>query len=191
MSGKCRQVLLAFKQEVVEYIEEKKCTAHAAYLYFSRVKNMHYDKSNYYQWYKNKDKIMDMTKNKKRCKGAGRPTILQGLEDILFDQIVEMRLRKMKVMRTLVRGLAAKLADEKGVKDFKASSGFMKWYKLSLCRMTNLTTPTDEKLIERSVSYMLFLRRTLETTQLDRTLSMDETAIYFEDCRTQTIDFEG
>ena len=85
MSGKRRQVSLAFKQEVVEYIEEKKCTAHAAYLYFSRVKNMHYDRSNYYQWYKNKDKIMGMTKNKKRCKGTGRPPLLQGLADILFD----------------------------------------------------------------------------------------------------------
>ena len=101
----------------------------------------------------------------------------------------------MKVTRTLARAFAAKLADEKGVQDFKASnswiSGFMKRYKLSLRRMTNLTTLSDEKLIERSVSYMQFLRRTLETTQLDRTLLMDETAIYFEDCRTQTIDFEG
>ena len=70
----------------------------------------------------------------------------------------------MKVTMPLARAFAAKLADEKGVQDFKASnswiSGFMKRYKLSLRRITNLSTLSDEKLIERSVSYMQFLRRT-------------------------------
>ena len=50
---------------------------------------------------------------------------------------------------------------------------------------------TDNQLIQRAVDYMKFLRQTLPTIALNRTLLMDETAVYFEDCRTQTIDFEG
>ena len=138
---------------------------------------------------------MEIAKTKKRCEGCGRPPSLEGLEHILFDRIVEMRTRKMKVSRSLVRCLGSALADEKGLKEFKSSNSwcalFMKRFKLSLRRATNLTTLTDEMLIERCVSYMKFLQQTLQSIDLSRTLLMDEIAIYFEDCRMQTIDFEG
>ena len=64
---------------------------------------------------------MALPKSKKRCTGAGRPPVLEELETILFDQIVEMRTRKMKVSRTLLRGFAQKLAQEAGLSNFKAS----------------------------------------------------------------------
>jgi hypothetical protein len=57
--------------------------------------------------------------------------------------------------------------------------------------MTNLTTLSDTVLIERAVDYMNYLSNVKNTLNLSRTLLMDETAIYFEDCRTQTIDFRG
>ena len=138
---------------------------------------------------------MALPKTKKRCTGAGRPPVLEGLENVLFDKIVEMRTRKMKVSRSLLRGFAQTLAQEAGLSNFKASSTwctlFMGRFKLSLRRVTNLTTLTDSQLVQRSVDYMIFLQETLESVSRNRTLLMDETAIYFEDCRTQTIDFQG
>ena len=193
--GKRRQVPAAFKQEVLQYIEEKQCSVHAAYVYFTKVKKMDYTEGMYYQWHKKRESIMALPKTKKRCTGAGRPPVLEELENVLFDQIVEMRTRKMKVSRSLMRGFAQKLAQEASLSDFKASSTwctlFMGRFKLSLRRVTNLTTLTDSQLVQRSVDYMMFLQETLKSVSRNRTLLMDETAIYFEDCRTQTIDFEG
>ena len=57
--------------------------------------------------------------------------------------------------------------------------------------MTNLTTLTDDQLIQRGVDYMAFLKANLPHTARDRTLLMNETAVYFEDVRTQTDDIQG
>ena len=193
--GKCWQIPASFKQEVIEYIKTNKCSPHAAYVHFSKTQKMDYNESMYYQWYKNKEKIMTLNKISKRCKGAGRTPKLSDLEEMLFDKIVEMRTQKMKVSQSLVQAQAMSLARDAGIGDFKASStwctSFMSRFKLSLRRTTNLTTLTDNQLIQRAVDYMKFLRQTLPTIALNRTLLMDETAVYFEDCRTQTIDFEG
>ena len=104
---------------------------------------------------------MKIAKGKKRCEGSGRPPALEGIDHILFDQIVEMRTKKKEVSRSLIRCLASTLADEKGLIEFKSPPSwcalFMKRFKPSLRRAINLTTLTDEKLIERCVSYMTFL----------------------------------
>ncbi|KAG3062075.1 hypothetical protein PC121_g12744 [Phytophthora cactorum] len=62
---------------------------------------------------------------------------------------------------------------------------------LSLRRRTNLTTLTDEVLVDRAVSFMRFLQEHNPTMNLNKTVLMDETAIYFEDPRNQTIDEIG
>ena len=63
--GKCQQVLAAFKQEVLQYIEEKQCSVHAAYVYFTKVKKMDYTEGMYYQWHKKRESIMALPKTKK------------------------------------------------------------------------------------------------------------------------------
>ena len=55
--GKRRQVPAAFKQEVLQYIQEKQCSVHAAYVYFTKVQKMDYTEGMYYQWYKKKESI--------------------------------------------------------------------------------------------------------------------------------------
>ncbi|KAG3176853.1 hypothetical protein PC128_g17089 [Phytophthora cactorum] len=62
---------------------------------------------------------------------------------------------------------------------------------LSLRRRTNLTTLTDEVLVDRAVSFMRFLQEHNPTMNLNKTVLMDETAIYFEDPRNQTVDEIG
>ena len=63
-------------------------------------------------------------------------------------------------------------------------------YSLSLRRRTNLTTLSDEVLVGRAVSYMRYLRDL--TPKMDKVHTvLDETAVYFEDARTQTVDLRG
>ncbi len=67
----------------------------------------------------------------------------------------------------------------------------MKWNGISLCRMTNLTTLTDNQLLQRAVDYMKYLQSRKHNLNLHKTLLMDETAVYFEGTRTQTVDLSG
>jgi hypothetical protein len=67
----------------------------------------------------------------------------------------------------------------------------MKRYGLSLRRRTNLTVLTDGALVTRAVSYMQFLQNERDKMDLNMTILMDETALYFEDPHTTTIDHTG
>lgn len=87
------------------------------------------------------------------------------------------------------------LALDAGLDAFKSSShwvtNFMKRHGFSLRRMTNLTTLTDDQLLQHAVDYMKYLQSRMANLNLQRTLMMDETAVYFEDARTQTVDLSG
>ena len=62
---------------------------------------------------------------------------------------------------------------------------------LSLRRMTNLATVTDDVFIKRNFEYITYLHQTLADIKFDRTLLMDETAVYFKDSRTHIVDIQG
>jgi hypothetical protein len=86
-------------------------------------------------------------------------------------------------------------ADDVAPKPFAAATHwlahFMARFDLSLRRRTNLTDLTDEKLVERAVAYMRFLEEAKARMNMEKTVLMDETAAYFEDARTQTVDQSG
>ena len=65
---------------------------------------------------------MEMGVTKKRCSGAGRPPLLGELENLLYDEIIEMRIQKMKVTRSFIRVGAKLMAEESNIADFVASS---------------------------------------------------------------------
>eukprot|EP00644_Phytophthora_capsici_P010202 jgi/Phyca11/120428/e_gw1.41.340.1 len=67
----------------------------------------------------------------------------------------------------------------------------MKRNCLTLRKRTNLTTLGDDELVERAVSYMTYLGEHKPSMNRDRTILMDETAVYFEDARTHTVDEVG
>eukprot|EP00644_Phytophthora_capsici_P018762 jgi/Phyca11/132068/e_gw1.130.22.1 len=67
----------------------------------------------------------------------------------------------------------------------------MKRNDLSLRRRTNLTTLTDEQFIGRAVSYMRYLSKNKGTFNFRYTILMDDTAVYFEDAREQTVEVRG
>jgi DDE superfamily endonuclease/Tc5 transposase DNA-binding domain len=114
------------------------------------------------------------------------------------DAIIERRLKKEKVTRAWIAAQALHLyasIDDGPVRRFEAShqwvSCFMRRNDLSLRRRTNLTPLTDEQLVGRAISYMRYLREHQSTYNFKHTVLMDETAVYFEDAREQTVEVRG
>ncbi|KAE9090297.1 hypothetical protein PF006_g25188, partial [Phytophthora fragariae] len=54
---------------------------------------------------------------------------------------------------------------------------------LTLRKRTNLTTLTYDVLVDRAVAFMKFLEDHKPQMNHERTILMDETAVYFEDAR--------
>lgn len=134
-----------------------------AWKHFTNRDNAEYDPSLFYQWRKRKEDIGITLATKKRSTGGGRKPKLEDMEDILADEIVNLRLQKLKVTRTFVRERAKQMAEEAGLdENFKASgnwvSSYLKRNGFSLRRTTNLTTLTDDQLIQRAVDYMKYLQ---------------------------------
>ena len=148
----------------------------------------------FYQWHANKEKILDSGSSRRRVAGGGRKPLLQDLENLIADEVVELRIQKIKVTRAFIADRARLLAEEHGI-EFRASNSwldnFMLRHDFALRRTTNLTTLTDDQLIQRAVDYMTYLRSRIPYINLSKTLLMDETAVYCEDARTQTVDIRG
>jgi len=185
---------VSFKKEVIEYIDHHGTTAYDACKFFSARDKFHYNEANFYSWYKNRDQLLATGNSKKRASGGGRKPVLGELEDVLADEIIEMRIQKMKVTRSFISDRATEIARENNIVLDGCQqwvTKFMRRYGFSLRRCTNLTTLTDEELVQRAVQYLTYLKLRLPNINIDKTLLMDETAIYFEDTRKQTVDIAG
>ena len=118
-------------------------TFYAAKQHF-KVKNGEiYDHSMFQQWFRNKDKLANQKPSMKRALGAGKKTSLGTIEQIICDEIIDLRIRKMKVSRKYISDRAVALSKEFNIK-LKATgnwiTGFMKRNGFTLRRTTNLTT---------------------------------------------------
>lgn len=188
-----RKFDMSFKREVIEYMA-KGGTAYQAAKHFSTKNKTHYDPSNFTRWYNNRDAIFDQPASKSRVEGAGRKPLLGELEDIIYNEIMEMRSANMKVSRQFIHDRALQLAADSNVQ-LSASShfvtDFMRRHKLSLRRTTNATTLTEDKIISNGLNYMNYVREAKLTINESKTALMDETAVYLEDPRTQTIEIRG
>jgi hypothetical protein len=129
---------------------------------------------------------------KKRLEGGGRNTILGLVEDDLYDRIIDYRTQKIKVTREIIKQWAREMSPNQ---TFRASeswmAGFFKRKSLFLRRVTNITTLSDDELIQRAVSYMKFLENMKAEADYNYTILVDETAMYFEDPRLITVDSKG
>jgi hypothetical protein len=147
---------------------------------------------------------METVSNRKKVEGEGQKTsleesggqrtVLVDLEETLMEEITEMRLRRMKVARDFIADRARQLAEGHNVPSKVCDSWvtmLMKRHELSLRLMTNLITVTDGQRIQRAVDYMSFLRNRINGMNKSATLLMDETTVYFEDARMQTVDIRG
>ena len=198
MSRKRSPIELSKKQEVIEWIaNEGHGVATRAVKHF-RGLGWDLDPETVRAWWRKREQIQDAAPSQKRLKGAGRKPVLGDLEDSLLDAIIERRINKEKVTREwiAVEGLHLfATIDDGPVRRFDASpqwvSSFMRRNDLSLRRRTNLTTLSDAQLVERAVSYMRYLKEHKPDFNLAHTVLMDETAVYFEDAREQTVEVRG
>ncbi|KAE8887784.1 hypothetical protein PF003_g27999 [Phytophthora fragariae] len=70
-------------------------------------------------------------------------------------------------------------------------SSFIRRFEISLRLQTNLTVLDDDTLVGRAVRCMVFLQAQLPPIDLEQTVLMDKTAVYFEDPRQTTVGFIG
>lgn len=188
------------KQEVIQWIaEEGENKPSRAEAHF-RAKGLDVDGAAIRKWWRCRDEIMAAKPHQKRLSGGGRKPISVDMEVLLYDEIIDKRLRKEKVTRAWIMDMAQAIytslhVGEPAPKPFAASThwlaNFMTRFELSLRRRTNLTILTDDKLVSRAISYMRYLSGTKPSMNMEKTVLMDETAVYFEDARTMTVDQRG
>ena len=63
-------------------------------------------------------------------------------------------------------------------------------YDLSLRWTTNLTVLSDDELTARAVRFLTYLSSRKSSRNPNDTLLMDETAVFFEDLRRDTVDYK-
>ena len=119
---------ITFKKEVIAYMDEGH-SPYRAWKHFTNRDNIDYDHSLFYQWHKRREDISITMATKKRAAGGGRKLKLEEIEDILADEIVNLRLQKLKVTRTFIREQSKQMAEEANTgEEFKASAHWVTLY---------------------------------------------------------------
>ncbi|KAG3191610.1 hypothetical protein C6341_g1142 [Phytophthora cactorum] len=167
-------VSIGRKQEVFHWIEtvgEGKPTRAVAHF---RAAGWSVDGGAVRRWWRLREKIKAAAPHQARVAGDGRKPLSETLEELPYED---------------------EAAELQSPPPFAASdhwvSNFMHRFEISLCRRTNLTVLDDDVLVNRAVCYMSFLREQVPTINLEKTVLMDETAVYFEDARASTLDITG
>jgi DDE superfamily endonuclease/Tc5 transposase DNA-binding domain len=203
MPARRKSVELSIKKEAIEWIATEGGGVPSRAVRHFRTRGWRISPSSYRQWWHQREQILASFGSRRRLEGAGRRPVLGEAEDRLVDMIYDVRLRREKVTREWIAEMARQLFYESRTEEeheenpirFTASdpwvASFMARNGFSLRRRTNLTTLTDDVLVDRALSYMKFLKIHKPEMNMDRTVLMDETAIYFEDPRNQTVDQVG
>jgi len=185
------------KREVLDWIDRHaNGVPSRAYRHFSVEKGWKISAAQIRYWYKNRDAIRRASNEQLRLRGAGARPRLGEIEDMLFDDIIFMHAQHQKVSRQWIQASAIHhartvLNDDTFAASERWLGAFMRRYGLSLRRTTNLTTLTDDELVRRAICYMSYLTKMKSRFDPSRTVLMDETAVYFEDPRRETVDFVG
>ncbi|GMF31973.1 unnamed protein product [Phytophthora fragariaefolia] len=134
----------------------------------------------------------------RRLPGGGRRPYSAAMEEALYDESVAKRLRKEKVTRAWTSHMvkviyASHHSDDAVFGGFTASphwiTGFMRRYGLSLRHEPYHPDGRDARGARGFLQK--FHRSTLPAMYLNRTILMDETAVYFEAASNQTVDITG
>lgn len=102
---------------------------------------------------------------------------------------------KLKLSCEWIQVTARHLAHAEGHETFVASNKwlnlFMDRFDLMLRRTTTLKTLSDNELVSLTINYMNYLRTHCPTFASSRTISMDETSLFFEGTRLKPVDVIG
>ena len=131
-----------------------------------------------------------------RCDGGGRKLTLDGHEEEIFNEIMDLRGQKIRVTRKRVFKIAIAISEKYNIVGFKCSSkwikGFFRRFRLSLRLQSSLQTIGDDVIVERSVAYMIYLKYLLcggkYSFAAENIVAMDKMAVYFSSSQTATVD---
>jgi hypothetical protein len=141
-------------------METENCSAYKAAKHFSALHRCVFSEQMFGNWKRRAESIKATHSSKKRASGGGRRPTLDGVEDILADEVVDLLINKCKVTRAYIADRARMLAADDAIDDFKVSNrrliGFMNRFEFSLRSCTNLTTLTDVQVVGRAVNYMTY-----------------------------------
>lgn len=130
----------------------------------------------------------------KRLKGGGRKALDEDMEEVLFDWIVDLRRRNLRVSRAMIIRQAKTLSTDE---TFKASigwlNGFMTRKTLSLRRRTTVCQNPPATCIRKLVDFVMRLRKLrLSQKFTDGSIfAMDETACWMDMPSDTTVHFTG
>ena len=92
---------ISFKNEVIAYMEGG-YSCYKAKKHFDELDGCSYSQSMFQQWFLNREKIKLQSPYMFRAAGGGRKCTLGSLEDVLLDEILELRIMKIKVTRSFI-----------------------------------------------------------------------------------------
>ena len=139
-----------------------------------------------------KDVTADERPEAGRSSGGERKPIIPGLEDAIFDWVIDRRIQCLPVSRGNIQEFALRMASQDPVasEHFKASTTwlrrFMDRYELSLRRSTTLFRLEDQEIVNRAVSFKNFVD-SIDFARYNprHVIAMDETAVYYGKCTRQ------
>ena len=154
MACSCRNFTIAFKKEVVAYMADGRTAYQALYMFRKRIK-----RTTTHQTFTagtKTTKINVEVSSRIRFLRAGRKPLLGDLEEVLYDEILELRISNIKVTHKFIRDRATQLAIGINL-DFVSSArwvtNFVDRNKLALRRTTNLTLLSETELVQRAVNF--------------------------------------
>ena len=191
---------LKFKLEVIG--DAEKTTIGAASRKFS------IDRKRVREWLKQKDAINEKLQattgwsKKKRLDGGGRKLGDEEFENHVLEWIHSQRARNLRVSRKMImkkaKLFAASKAEASGTEsNFNASCGwlhsFMLRNGLSLRRRTTQAQKSPDKLIDKVIAYILYVRRLREQNNYDlgSIIAMDETPVFHDMLTNTTVTQKG
>ena len=154
------------------------------------------------EWCAQKEKLKALKKKgktrRKRLKGAGRKPLDSDLEEDVFDWIINLRGRNVRVSRKMIRDKArAMMTGKDPLSQFKASRGWLQLFlrrkSLSLRKKTTVCQKTPDDVIPKLVSYCMHIRKLQIAHKFssDNIFAMDKTACYMDMPSDTTIDIRG
>ncbi|ETO70560.1 hypothetical protein F444_12982 [Phytophthora nicotianae P1976] len=171
MPAQRKSLEISLKQQAIDWIESEGGGIPSRAEPHFRQLGWRVSASAYHKWWRDWDQIRTESVARFRLFGGGRKPLLGVVENELVDLLQVARKSSTKATQSdssrPIRGC------------------------LTLRKRTNLTTLGDDELVERAVSYMTYLGEHKPSMNRDRTILMDETAVYFEDARTHTVDEVG
>ena len=181
---------MKFKLKAVEVAKKKNISAAA--------REFKVDRKRIRQWMIQESELVKCTKDgrskSKRLQGGGRKAQDVDMEELLFDWIVDLRHRNLRVSRSMIMREAKTISSNE---NFKASIGwlnrFLKRRGLSLRRKTTVCQNPPAACVDKLVNFIVRLRRlrVLEKLTDNFIFAMDETPCWMDMPSDTTIHFSG